>query len=77
MAMLGARPIELVPSPRGHQVDVMLVEPNGDQVQVRCLILGERTEIGGNEDEMKHLNQRYGPQAVCVAARTAALGFRG
>lgn len=71
---LRGRFIRFVPSPEGRQADVALVEPNGDEHVVRCLIGVDGTDIGGNRDELVYLNERYGDQTVCLAARSAVLG---
>lgn len=72
---LQARFIRFVPSPDGQQADVALVEPNGDEHEVRCLIKKDGTDIGGNHDALVYLNKRYGDQTVCLAAQSAVLGI--
>lgn len=70
---LASRFLRWVPSPAGKQGDVLLVEPNGDEHVVRCLVKGLETEIGGDGESLAYLNSRYGDQAVCLAARGAVM----
>lgn len=71
---LRARKIVDVPSPDGPQADLVLIEPNGDECPVRCLIRPDRTEIAGDGDSIDYLNTKYGEPNVCSAARQAVLG---
>ena len=73
--MLRARLICNVPSTDGRQGDVALIEPNGDEHKVRCLIRPNGTDIGGDKDSLVYLNEKYGDQQVCLAAQGAVLGI--
>lgn len=68
---LRARKICPVYSPRGEQAEVVLIEPNGDEHQVRVLLAPEVTEINGVMEVLNYLNHRYGPESVLAAAKTA------
>jgi len=60
----------IVASPRGKQAEVWLVEPNGDEHLVRCLVLSSGVEIGGDGDTLAYLNNRYGAAAVSLTAKS-------
>jgi hypothetical protein len=60
----------IVASPRGKQAEVWLVEPNGDEHLVRCLVLSSGVEIGGDGDTLAYLNDRYGAAAVSLTAKS-------
>ncbi len=64
-----------MPSPDGKQADVSLIEPNGDEHQVRCLIKLNGTDIGGERETLHYLNDKCGDQEVCLAAQGAVLGI--
>ncbi len=70
---LSARFIEHVPSSEGSQADVWLIEPNGDEHRIRCLLRGLSTEIAGSPEALTYLHTRYTDQAVCFTAREAVL----
>ena len=72
---LRARLIRYVPSPDGRQADVALIEPNGDEHQVRCLIRPNGTDICGDGHSLHYLNQKFGDAEVCLAAQGAVLGI--
>lgn len=72
---LRASLIRHVPSTAGNQADIALIEPNGDEHKVRCLIRSNGTEIGGDEADLHYLNEKYGDQEVCLAAQDAVLGI--
>lgn len=72
---LRARLIRYVPSPDGRQGDVALIEPNGDEHEVRCLIKSDGTEIGGEGESLHYLNEKYGDAEVCLAAQGAVVGI--
>lgn len=59
-----------VASPRGKQAEVWLVEPNGDEHLVRCLVLSNGVEIGGDGETIAYLNDRYGSAAVSLTAKS-------
>jgi len=69
-----ARLIEYVPSPDGKQADVALIEPNGDELCVRCLVIGMTAEIGGDGEALRYLFEKYGKRDVALAAQGAVLG---
>lgn len=60
----------IVASTRGKQAEVWLVEPNGDEHLVRCLVHSSGIEIGGDGDTIAYLNDRYGAAAVSLTARS-------
>ena len=45
---LQGRFVQSIGSGDGKQADIMLVEPNGDEHMVRCLVKSLGTEIGGD-----------------------------
>lgn len=68
--------MRLVPSPDGRQADVLLIEPSGEEHQVRCLCKPDgSTELGvmGGPERLVHLSEEYGPQVVCSLARQITL----
>jgi len=71
--VLTAKVLAHVPTPEGPQADLLLIEPNGDSTQVRCLAKESGTEIAGESDYIDYLNRRYGPQMVSLTARWATL----
>lgn len=75
MMGLRARLIRHVPSPDGRQADVALIEPNGDEHEVRCLIKPNGTDIGGDREALHYLNEKYGDEEVCLAAQGAVHGI--
>jgi len=75
MSELRGRFVCDVPSDDGRQADVMIIEPNGDEHLVRCLVRPNQTDIGGNPEILQYLNERYGIQAVYKAALAATLGL--
>jgi len=64
-----------VPSERGPQADLVLVEPNGDEHYVRCLCEPHRTEIGGDRVSLTYLNDRYTRDVVGETARECTLAL--
>lgn len=72
---LKARFVRQVPSPDGRQADVVLIEPNGDEHPVRCLMRPTGTEIGGDGESLNYLNEKYGDAEVCLTAQGAVLGI--
>ena len=65
-----------VPSPDGPQADLILIEPNGDEHQVRCLCRkGGTTEISEEvtAGAVAYLNDRYGEQTVWALCRVTVL----
>lgn len=72
---LRARFIRHVPSQDGRQADIVLIEPNGDEHPVRCLMRPNGTEIGGDGESLQYLNVKYGDVEVCLAAQGAVLGI--
>jgi len=65
---LRGRLIRYVPSPDGVQADIALIEPNGEEHEVRCICRPTGTEIGGDDETLSYLNERYSPQMVCRSA---------
>lgn len=59
-------------SPHGPQSDVLFMEPNGEEHQVRCLCRADgTTELGvlGGPERLLALEDRYESQVVCALAR--------
>ena len=73
LSALRSRILRPVHSMDGRQADIVLIEPNGDEHVVRCLLRGLETEIGGDPEALTYLNSRYGDPAVCFTAREAVL----
>lgn len=66
-----------VPSPEGPQADVLLIEPNGQEHQVRCLCKSDgTTDLGemGNGERLPFLEDKYGAQVIWALARQITLG---
>ena len=72
---LRGRFIRSVPSPDGPQADIALIEPNGNEFEVRCLIRKTGTDIGGNPAALQYLHNRYGGDKVCLTAQGTVLGI--
>jgi hypothetical protein len=72
---LRGRLIRYVPSPDGVQADIALIEPNGEEYEIRCLCRPTGTEIGGDDYTLRYLNERYSPEAVWrTASRVVEYG---
>lgn len=54
-------------------VELLVEEANGDRYPVSCNCLPDRTEIGGEEQVLEYLNQRYGPGYFSFTVRQAVL----
>ena len=54
-------------------VEVVVEEPNGDQIVVRCICLEEHTIIEGDGKLIEYFHERYGERAFCRTVREAAL----
>jgi hypothetical protein len=67
MSTLHARFLSKSPSPEGKQVELALIEPNGDEHRVRCLCRPDGSmdvsEIGDGT-MLIYLNDRYGQAHV-------------
>ena len=74
MSQLQGRLVGYVYSPEGKQADILLVEPNGDEHAVRCLVKPSGTDLGGDGETLGYLNNRYGPAIVCGVAKQTVLG---
>lgn len=62
------------PSPDGTQAIIALIEENDERHIVRCLVRGrERTDIGGLEEDLAYLNERYGGADVVFVSRMTTL----
>lgn len=70
---LRARIVRHVPSLLGKEAVLVLVEPNGDEHQVRCLVKEDGTDVAGNGESLEYLNARYGSQTVSGVARRTVL----
>ena len=73
MSGLRSRFICEVPSSEGTQADVMLIEPNGDEHPVRCLVRPTQTDLFGDPEILEYLRARYTDQVVYKAALAATL----
>jgi len=72
MEELRAEKMRSVPSDRGPQADVLLIEPDGQEHQVRCLCLdGGNTEIGVDSSIalFNYLASVYGEDQVLSLCR--------
>ena len=72
--ILSGRFLRHVYSEVGTQAEMLLVEPNGDEHWVRCLVRTSGTDVGGDADTLAYLNERYGPEHVCAVARETTFG---
>jgi len=76
MGELRAVYLRNVPSPEGEQADLLIIEPNGDEHQVRCLC---RTDGGTDLSELgdgkfiPYLADRYGSQVIWALTRQVTL----
>lgn len=69
MQSLQARWVSDVPSNEGLQAELLLVEPNGDEHEVRCLVRhNRRIEVFGFPQEIEYLCARYGTPTVFLTA---------
>ena len=76
MPWLEASLMRRVTSDDGVQADILIVEPTGEEHQIRCLCrhngatdLGEHVEPG----HLEHLKGRYGPQVLLALTRHVTL----
>ena len=74
MSELQGRLISYVYSSEGRQADIALVEPNGDEHVLRCLVKPTGTDLGGDHETLAYLNHRYGPETVCRTAKQTVVG---
>lgn len=66
-----------VPSDDGPQADVLVIEPDGTEHQVRCLCRSEgETELGelGDGARLRDLQEKYGQQVIFALTRYVTLG---
>ena len=56
--------------------EVLVEEANGDLYPVSCNCFSDRTEIGGEDQVLQYLNQRYGPGYFSFTVRQAVLDSR-
>ncbi len=54
-------------------VEVIVEEPNGDQIRVCCICFDEQTIIEGDGQLIEYLHERYGERTFCLTVREAAL----
>jgi hypothetical protein len=71
MNELRARLISIADVPEGKQAQVLVLEPNGDNCMVECIVRPTGTEIGGDSTEIEYLEKRYGSREIWLAARQA------
>jgi len=74
---LSGRLFRNVYSPEGKQAEIYLIEPNGDEHLVRCLVKDKDSEtiIAASKGEtIVYLNDRYGSANVWSTARGIVLG---
>ncbi len=74
MSELRGRLINYVYSSEGSQADIALVEPNGDEHVIRCLVKPTGTDLGGVAETLAYLSDRYGPEKVCRTAKRTVEG---
>ena len=75
MRELRGRIVKDVPSAEGRQADVMIIEPNGDEHLMRCIVLPNRTDLECDPEILDYLGTRYGEEAVYRVALAATLGL--
>ena len=72
MLDLRAELMRFVPSPKGRQAELILIESDGNEVQVRCLILPDRGceiyPISSNQ-AYERMIEYYGSRTVVGLAR--------
>ncbi|MEP0766908.1 MAG: hypothetical protein HRF45_10270 [Fimbriimonadia bacterium] len=54
-------------------IEVIVEEPNGDQILVRCICLDEQTVIEGDGNLIEYFHERYGERTFSMTVREAAL----
>lgn len=77
MSGLRAELMRHVPSPDGPQADILLIEPGGEEHQIRCLCrMDGTTELGelGNGERLRYLEGKYGAQVIWALTRQITLG---
>ena len=76
--ILTGRFVENVYSPEGKQCMLLLIEPNGDQYLLRCLVKagGSKTDIADDRygATLTYLIERYGRDQVMETARAITIG---
>ena len=76
MTGLKAEFMRFVPSPDGPQAELFLVEPDGKELQVRCLIRDNgKIDVGviGDQREFERLLGIYSPDVVFAIAKHVTL----
>ncbi len=53
----------------------MIIEPNGDEHLMRCIVLPNRTDLECDPEILDYLGTRYGEEAVYRVALAATLGL--
>ncbi len=74
MAILRGVLLRAETSEQGFLGEVLLIEPNGDEYPIHCLVKDLGTEISGDAEHLDYLNKRYGEPEVCFTARETVLG---
>ncbi len=65
--------LEWSKGPGGPMGEVLLLEPNGDSYPFFVKIVGEETEITGDQTVLDYLEDRYSSPEVCFSCRNALL----
>ncbi|MCB8933051.1 MAG: hypothetical protein M9921_14500 [Fimbriimonadaceae bacterium] len=75
MNHLRAELMRKVPSNEGPQADVLIIEPDGTEHQVRCLCRGGETVLGelGDGQRIPLLEEKYGAQVLVALTRHVTL----
>ncbi len=66
-----------VPSNEGRQADLLIIEPDGQEHQIRCLCRADGTTVLGELGDGKripHLDRKYGSQVIWALTRQVTLG---
>jgi len=72
---LRGRYIGELPTVEGRLLAVVLIEPNGDEHPIECLMRQSQTDLAGDPETIEYLKARYGEEEVYKAALAAALGL--
>jgi hypothetical protein len=79
MNHLRAEFMRRVPSPDGPQADILIIEPTGEEHQVRCLCKSDgTTDLGimGERERLAVLEEKYGHQVICALSRQTTLAHQ-
>ncbi len=66
-----------VPSSDGPQADVLVIEPTGEEHQLRCLCKADGTtdlDVIGGSERLTYMEDKYGSQVIWALTRQITLG---